>query len=87
MMNESFKFYAFWGIIIILNEVLILFYSILFKIFNIRAGCYKIHGVGCDELNSINLLVRSHGGTTCDGRNSMNILVRFHGGAIVYIIR
>jgi len=40
-MNESFKFPVFWGIIVILNEVLILFYSILFKIRNIRAGCYN----------------------------------------------
>jgi len=29
-MNESFKFPAFWGITIILIEVLILFYCILF---------------------------------------------------------
>jgi len=40
MMNESFKFSTFWGITIILNKVLILFYYILFKIRNIRAGCY-----------------------------------------------
>jgi len=40
MMNESFKFLTFWGITVILNEVLILFYSILFKIRNIRTGCY-----------------------------------------------
>ena len=36
-MNEIFKFPAFWGIMVILNDVLILFYSILFKIHNIRA--------------------------------------------------
>ena len=39
------------------------------------------------EHNSMNLLVRSHGGVVCDGRNSMNLLVSFRGGAVVYIIR
>ena len=32
--------------------------------------------------NSMNLLVRSHGGVVCDGRNSMNLLVRSHGGSL-----
>jgi len=32
--------------------------------------------------NSMNLLVRSHGGVLCDGRNSMNLLVRSHDGAL-----
>jgi len=31
--------------------------------------------------NSMNLLVRSHGGASWLGCNSMNLLVRFHGGA------
>jgi len=46
MMNESFKFPTFWGITVILNEVLILFYYILFKTRNIRAGCYSGHKCG-----------------------------------------
>jgi len=31
--------------------------------------------------NSMNLLVRSHGGASWSGRNSMDLLVRSHGGA------
>ena len=53
MMNESFKFPAFCGITIILSEVLILYYSILFKIRNIRAGYYNNHSNSHLERNEV----------------------------------